>query len=129
MKYIFVIFSLTVTFNTYAFERCAVAETDVTSKMIADLKTGLLNPNNLQFFRTESSRTKIIPVIIHTIEDEVEEYIIDEQMDEMNNAYALTGFRFELVRVNHEPSTKWSRMSYNSQRGKRNEKHFARWRR
>lgn len=111
MKAFLIFFFIFATQFTYAFERCSTNSIDPTQKFLIDIKTGIFSLNANQFLSTSGFKTQIIPVIIHTIGKEIDEDILDEQINVLNSAYALIGFRFTLSSINFVNSNKWSNAS------------------
>ncbi len=91
-----------------AFERCGTQDVEPSEKFFIDMKIKLLS-SSLKYMSTNSFRTKTIPIIVHIIEDKISDQIIYEQINVLNNAYALTGFRFELKDINFVNTNRWSK--------------------
>ncbi len=91
--------------KSYSFQRCAVEDVNPATKFIVDIQTRLMSTTS--FLSGTSSKTNVIPVIVHVVESVISEDVINKQIDVMNNSYALTGFRFELQEVNFIATNKW----------------------
>lgn len=105
MKIVLLSIILLSTLKTFALQRCAVKDVNPATKFIASVQARLTSSSI--FFSSDLQNTKIIPVIIHVIETKIPETIINKQIDVMNSAYALTGFRFELQELNYIPTNRW----------------------
>lgn len=108
-----ILFSLILTFayQASAFQRCAVEDVNTSQKFFIDVQTNLLSTTR-RLMSTGISQVKVIPVIMHVIEEQIAPDVIDAQMAVMNNAFALTGFRFELEKVNFVNSDKYSDIDF-----------------
>ncbi len=102
---------LAFSYQANAFERCAVQEVNTSQKFFIDIQTQLLSTSR-RLMTTDLFKTKRIPVIVHVIEEEVSKEVINDQIDVMNNSFALTGFRFELEKINFVNTTRWQNIDY-----------------
>lgn len=104
----FILFS---SYQANAFQRCAVQEVNTAQKFFIDMKTQLLS-TSFRLMSTPSFQEKVIPVVMHVIQDQIPESMIQEQVDILNNSYALTGFRFELESINYVNHSRWTKIDF-----------------
>lgn len=96
--------------KAYSFQRCAVQDVDPAQKFIINIQTRLMSTASLM--NATSLKTKIIPIVFHIIEFDVPAATINKQIDVMNTSYALTGFRFELEKVNFIANNRWTNLEF-----------------
>lgn len=113
MRAIILILLLFMSSKSFAFQRCAVEDVNPAQKFFVDIQTQLLSTSR-KLMTTNISQPKIIPVVFHVIEKEVDATALDAQIDVLNSSYALTGFKFELENVNFVDTNEWSNASYGS---------------
>lgn len=111
MRFILLSLILFCSYQASAFERCAVEDVNTSQKFFIDIQTQLLSSSR-RLMTTDMFKTKVIPVIMHVIEQNVPDDVINEQMDVMNNSFALTGFRFELEKINFVNTDRWNGIDF-----------------
>lgn len=111
MRFILLSVILFCSYQASAFQRCAVEDVNTSQKFFIDIQTQLLSSSR-RLKTTDMFKTKVIPVIMHVIERNLPEDRINEQMDAMNNAFALTGFSFELEKINFVNTNRWNNINF-----------------
>jgi hypothetical protein len=111
MRFILLSVILFCSYHANAFQRCAVEDVNTSQKFFIDIQTQLLSSSR-RLMTTDMFQTKVIPVIMHVIEKSIPEDMINDQMDVMNNAFALTGFRFELEKINFVNTDRWEDIDF-----------------
>lgn len=111
MRFLVLLLILFSSVKSYSFQRCAVEDVDPAQKFIINIQTQLLSTAKM-FNSTTSLKTKIIPVIMHVVETKIPNATLNKQIDVMNTAFALTGFRFELQEVNYVAVNRWTNLSF-----------------